>query len=478
MRWSRNKNSLTIPSKSPASITACWPSAAVLILADNAKDSDQVRPLIPSPPSALLITSRQTIQLAGIERVDLDDLPSEKAHTLLRSILGSKPAADDEVARLARLCGNLPIALRVAGNYLASAPALSVPQYLERLGTKPADMIHGGRQVRAVLADSVEALERENPSLVKKWRSLAVFPAPFDRQAAEAVAEFEGDELDTLVGRSLVIYDGEQERFRLHDLMRERAEDGCGEDEARQARRRHATHYLAIAERADDAYLEGGGRVLEGLRLFDEERVQIEAGQAWAAAHAAEDNEAAVLAQDYPLRAPEVLDLRLHPRERIRWLEASAEAARKLDNQDREGMALGNLGLVHADLGETRRAIEYYEQGLAIYRETGDRRGEGGALGNLGITHTALGELRRAIEYYEQHLEIARETGDRRGEGAALGNLGSLQGFRGASSIASSWRSPARPGTAAARGRRWGTWASRTDDWASCGARSSITSSN
>ena len=98
--------------------------------------------------------------------------------------------------------------------------------------------------------------------------------------------------------------------FRLHDLMRERAEDGCGEDEARQARRRHATHYLAIAERADDAYLEGGGRVLEGLRLFDEERVQIEAGQAWAAAHAAEDNEAAVLAQDYPLRAPEVLDLR------------------------------------------------------------------------------------------------------------------------------------------------------------------------
>ena len=165
----------------------------VLILADNAKDSDQVEPLIPSPPSALLITSRQTIQLAGMERVDLDELPSEEAHRLLRSILGSKQGAEDDVPRLARLCGNLPIALRVAGNYLASAPALSVPRYLERLGTKPADMTHQGRKVRAVLADSVEALERENRSLVKKWRSLAVFPAPFDRQAAEAVAEFEGN---------------------------------------------------------------------------------------------------------------------------------------------------------------------------------------------------------------------------------------------------------------------------------------------
>ena len=174
----------------------------VLILADNAKDSDQVRPLIPSPPSALLITSRQTIQLAGIERVDLDELPSEEAHSLLLDILGSKPAADDDVAQLARLCGNLPIALRVAGDYLAAAPALSVAEYLERLGTKPADMKHAGRKVSAILADSVEALGRENPSLVKKWRSLSVFPAPFDRQAAEAVAEFEGDELDTLVGRN------------------------------------------------------------------------------------------------------------------------------------------------------------------------------------------------------------------------------------------------------------------------------------
>ena len=396
----------------------------VLILADNAKNSDQVRPLIPSPPSALLITSRQIIQLAGLERVDLDELPSEEAHTLLREILGSKPAEDDEVARLAELCGNLPIALRVAGNYLASAPALSVLQYLERLGTKPADMTHEGRKVGAVLADSVEALERENLSLVKKWRLLAVFPAPFDRHAAEAVAEFEGDELDTLVGRSLVVYRADENRLRLHDLMRELAEEGCGKDEAHQARQRHAAHYLVVAERARDTYLEGGKGVLAGLRLFDEERVQIEAGQAWAAGQAAEDDEAAELAQDYPLRAASVLALRLHPRESIRWLEASAEAARKLGDRGDEGMALGNLGNRFRELGEPQRAIEYYEQVLEITRETGDRRGEGNALGNLGLAYADLGETRRAIEYYGKVLEIARKAGDRLGEGNALNNLG------------------------------------------------------
>ena len=150
----------------------------VLILADNAKDSEQVHPLIPSPPSALLITSRQTIQLGGIERVDLDELPSEEAHSLLRTILGSKPAADDDVARLARLCGNLPIALRVAGDYLAAAPALSVPRYLERLGTKPADMIHQGRKVRAVLAGSVEALEREKLLPCEEVEVAGCLPGP------------------------------------------------------------------------------------------------------------------------------------------------------------------------------------------------------------------------------------------------------------------------------------------------------------
>ena len=296
---------------------------AVLVLADNASDSEQVRLLVPNPPSALLITSRQAIQLAEIERVDLTDLPPPVSVMLLRKILAGRELSEEELERLAAVCVHLPLALRVAGDYLAANPAVSVEEYINRIKTKRQALEFQGREVMAQLADSVESLERANAGLVAQWRDLAAFPASFDREAAKAVARFEGGELDTLVGRSLVIYDDDQERFRLHDLMRELAEEGWDEDAAYCARQRHATHYLDVAGRADDTYEHGGEGVLSGLRLFDQERVQIEAGQVWAAGHSAEDDEAAVLAQRYPLRAPDVLELRLHPQEHIHWLEAS-----------------------------------------------------------------------------------------------------------------------------------------------------------
>ena len=74
-------------------------------------------------------------------------------------------------------------------------------------------------------------------------------------------------------------------------------------------------------------------------------------------------------------------------------------------------------------MGETRRAIQFYEQYLTITREIGDRRGEGNALGNLGLAYADLSETHRAIQFYEQQLVIVREIGDRRGEGAALHNM-------------------------------------------------------
>jgi tetratricopeptide (TPR) repeat protein len=71
------------------------------------------------------------------------------------------------------------------------------------------------------------------------------------------------------------------------------------------------------------------------------------------------------------------------------------------------------------------KAIEQYEQALAIAREIGHRQGEGNHLGNLGTAYSALGQVEKAIEQYEQALAIAREIGYRQNEGNWLGNLGS-----------------------------------------------------
>ena len=396
----------------------------VLILADNGKDSAQVAPLVPKPPSALLVTSRQSIPLPGIEAVDLDQLAPEEAATLLRKNVAEDRASDDEIARLAELCGYLPLALRAAGERLAGARTLSTAAYLEKLERDHGDLRYQGKEVMAVLAGSVEALAQERPEVVEKWCSLAVFPAPFDRVSGQVVGELDDEKLEVLVSRNLVLFDEKEDRFRLHDLFRDLAREGLTEENEYAAAKRHAGHFLHVETSAATLYRKGNEGVLDGLRLFDRERAHIEAGQAWAAAHAERDDEAAGLAKDYPLVAAYILELRQHARGRIAWLETSARAARKLGNREQEGMALGNLGTAYRDLGETRKAIEYHEQVLAIARETGDRHGEGSALGNLGNAYSDLGEPRKAIEYYEQDLAIARETGDRRGEGGTLGNLG------------------------------------------------------
>jgi tetratricopeptide (TPR) repeat protein len=178
------------------------------------------------------------------------------------------------------------------------------------------------------------------------------------------------------------------------------------------SQRGHAVHYWTVAATANELYLKGGGWVKHGLGLFDIEWKNIQAGQAWAEAYASEDDTAARLCSDYPNVGVHLLDLRQHPREHIRWLEAALVAARRLRNRIHEEVHLGNLSLAYADLGETRRAIEYHEQYLAIAREIGDHRGEGNALWNMSLALDKLGDRARAIAHAEATLKIFEQIED------------------------------------------------------------------
>jgi tetratricopeptide (TPR) repeat protein len=387
-----------------------------LLLMDNAADRAQVEPLLPSAGNLLLVTSRSRFHLPGLRAKDLDELPLQDARALLLRIA---PRIGKDADRIAEICAGLPFALLQAAGTLSERPDLAPARYADQLAGEKARL----GLVEASLRLSYDFLSEE---LACRWRILGVFPATFDTAAAAAVWAIEQEEAETTLGelvrRSLV--DGEDGRYRLHDLARVFANNRASAEERAAAERRHAAHYRNILAQADGLYLQGGPSLLLGLRLFDVELVNIQAGQAWAAARASEAREAAELAAGYPGAGIYCLHLRLGPREQIRWLEAALEAARFLNDRGREGRTLGNLGNAYAVLGETHRAIEFHEQHLAIAREIGDRRGEGRTLGNLGLAYADLGETRRAIEFHEQHLAIAREIGDRRGEGNATGCLG------------------------------------------------------
>ena len=107
---------------------------------------------------------------------------------------------------------------------------------------------------------------------------------------------------------------------------------------------------------------------MSGLALFDLEFNNIQTGQTWAKENASSDETSADLCSNYAWTGS-ILNLRLHPREYISWLSSAVNAARQIENREAEGAHLGNLGLAYKNLGDARKAIEFYEQALVIDRE-------------------------------------------------------------------------------------------------------------
>ena len=391
-----------------------------LLLMDNARDAAQLLPLIPPDSCVLLVTSRNHFKLPGQFLKNIDKLSPDEAHTLLLTI---EPRINDQADTIAKLCGHLPLALRLAASALAERADLSPSTYARRL-TDTQQRLKLLDEVEVSLSLSYDLLSAE---LQQRWRTLAVFPATFDAEAATAIWEMDADAaqdtLGELIKYSMLEWDDAIARYSLHDLARLFADNRMSDDERDTSQARHAAHYLDVIRKANGLYLKGGEALMRGLALFDAEWTNIQAGQLWAARHAGDNDAAARLCARYPY-AGSLLSLRQPPRERIGWLEKALSAAQMLKDRTIEAASLNNLGLAYTDLNEPRRAIEIFELALVIDREIGNRQEEGRVLGNLGNAYAELGEPRRAIEFYEQRLTIAREISDRRGESYALGNLG------------------------------------------------------
>ena len=132
----------------------------------------------------------------------------------------------------------------------------------------------------------------------------------------------------------------------------------------------------------------------------------MEAGQAWAAARAGEDEEGARLCSAYPDVGAYVLYLRLHAREWIRWLEAAAGAARRLGDRQAQGGHLGNLGNALYSQRLLPEAIQSYMEALTIARERGDLKDQGAVLCNLGIAYQQIGKPDQAEGPFKAALEL------------------------------------------------------------------------
>ena len=178
------------------------------------------------------------------------------------------------------------------------------------------------------------------------FRSLSLFPATFDAAAEESVcADAEHVQLSDLVRRSLVLYDDSGKRYRLHDLTRLFADAKLSLEERVVGEKRFATHYKNVLAAANELYREGSELLLRGLGLFDLEWGNIQAGHAWVAAKAiAADVEVARLGISYPTAGADLLNLRQHSREQIRWLEIALAAAQRIGASSWRSQCIGQSG--------------------------------------------------------------------------------------------------------------------------------------
>jgi DNA-binding SARP family transcriptional activator/tetratricopeptide (TPR) repeat protein len=442
-----------------------------LVLLDNARGSEQVRPLLPGSPGCLVVvTSRDS--LGGLVARDgarphtVGVLDPAEAHTLLTRLLGAErmlanPAA---AAELARLCGHLPLALRIAAADILVSPHTSICDQVERLraGDRLAALAvdeDGNGDDQATVRVAFDLSYAALPAAPRQvFRLLGVLPGPEVTVAAAAAlaggsVEEAGRQLRRLASGHLVEQVG-PDRYGCHDLLRmyaaQRSAAEDDEQERAAALDRLLDHYLRhVAAAADQVYPQivrlphradtlddtGSGAPGRGAPPVPVRFSDHSAARAWleaeqqnlvaAVRHAAAHgpHPAAWLLAD-ALRGYFFLRM-----DAVDWRSvADAGLAASEAAADLPGQAAMQLNLAILEWGQSRlpAAVDRAGRALRLARRVGWSDGEASALGALGNVQFELGNLQAASDYFQQAFEIDVRTGRLINQATRLGNLASV----------------------------------------------------
>lgn len=411
----------------------------VLLVLDNARDAEQIRPLLPANAGCMvLVTSRH--QLSGLvakegaQPLGLTTLPNDQAVAMLARHIGEERvrAEPEAVTDLIIRCANLPLALLVVAAQAARSKR-SLRAFADELAEQPPDL-------GAVFSWSYRQLR---PGAARLFRWLSLHPG---RDISPHAAAALMNEPIAVVRRQLLelrrahlVAGHTTERFTSHDLLRAYASELCQKHDSDQDRRA-ATHrvldyYLHCADRADDLLPLVRTSVGIAPRHRPEEAPQVataEEATAWFDTECANLVAAVDLAaeQGWPTHAWQlVFTLSRYLWLRVdfpTWLRVSRTALPSATS-DPEGhfIVLCYIGGAHHELGE-------YEDALVWYRKAADAGSAVSALAHtrgLMSVGTTLDRLRRfeeAEQYFLAALTTVRDTGAVWLEARIRHNLGCL----------------------------------------------------
>lgn len=398
----------------------------LLLVADNARDSEQVLPLLPAEASTVLVTSRT--RLAGLEaragaaHSVLAPMQPDEAEALLSHIIGHERAGSDAhaVRQLAARCDYLPLALHVAGQHVTEQPHHSLAGLVgalegHRLAALDAAGEHLAVSVRAAFGWSYQALDSSTAGL---FRALGHHPGSEVALDAAAAAHL-GTLADTrqdmhrLAGAHLLELT-DRDRWQSHDLLRAYAAERSQQEDTSEQRDqivlRLIEWYLHTAANANDVLAP-----LRKLPALPQRRTGIEPSEfadydtalAWCDREAANIVFVIGLAQQ-------------HQHYELAWL-------------------LAVVGFNYYYLSKRRNAwIGSHQRALAAARDAGDRIGEAWCLHNLSAAWAELRQWDHALPSLDEAIRLRRELGDTWGLGWSLFAAGTAALDRGSPDTAES----------------------------------------
>ncbi len=423
-----------------------------LIVLDNARDEDQVRPLLPgSPGCVVLVTSRN--QLTGLAArnsaslITLDVLTAAEARQMLIARLGASRAAAEPaaVAQITDLCGHLPLALAVAAARAVARPKLPLVVLAAELSDS-SDRLNAlavadvAASVRTVFSWSYQQL---SPAAADMFRLLGLHPGPEISvaaaaslaaggvaQASRALAELTGAHLLTEHARG---------RYLCHDLIHAYASDQAAttdsEPERQAATSRLLDYYLHTAHAAALAISPSckplalpppqPGAAVEQHTDVRQATAWMEAEQDVLIALTALAAEAETPhSWQIPWTMSEFLDRRGSWNEMVALLHNALAAAAKLGDATGQVTAHHRIALASARLEHYDHARAHLTASVRICRQVGDQAGEATAYQTLSYVADRQGHHADALGHGEQALRISEATGNFGAQAVSLNDVG------------------------------------------------------
>ncbi|BBC32180.1 hypothetical protein SGFS_034740 [Streptomyces graminofaciens] len=424
-----------------------------LVLLDNARDTEQVRPLLPGAPGCLtIVTSRSRLSglvaAHGAHTLALRPLDTGQARAFLAARLGEERLVGEAAAvdTIAGLCAGLPLALACVAARAAAHPGFPLSAIAAELRAAHGSLDAFSRtdisaNVGAVFSWSLGAVSAEAARL---FRLLGLHPGPdFSAPAAAALTALpvrRARRLLTELADVHLVGEPTPGRYAFHDLLRAHAaelvDDRHRESEREAAVDRLYAYYLHTAHAADRLLAPHADSVPPGAPPAGVAAEPLsDDGQAlaWltaeypvllavldAAAHSGRDRLVCLLA--WALEP--FFDRRGHWHDGLAAQRTALAAATRLADPALEARGLRGLGRAEGRSGLHELSRPHLCRALDLYTELGDGTGQAQTHRSLGWECDQDGDLPGALRHNQRALELFRAAGDRAAQASVLNSVG------------------------------------------------------